>query len=380
MSRAAEAVIDLTALTANLERVRRQAPGQRIAAVIKANGYGHGMLRVARALQQADAFAVASIDEALDLRLAGIDKPIILLEGFFTVEELALIQRHRLTIVLHHEEQLRTLESLAVGPQLDAAIPLSVWLKLDTGMHRLGFPPSRTAALVERLCDCRLVERSSLVLMTHLANADDRRDPLTAQQADVFTDAVTRLDATMGAGCSVANSAGILGWPQTLSNGAGPSWVRPGIMLYGVSPFLDSSAAEHDLRPVMTLKSRLIAIQERQAGDAVGYGSSWRCPEDMRVGVVAIGYGDGYPRAAGNGTPVLLNGRRVPLAGRVSMDMLTVDLRGQDMASIGDEVILWGDGLPVEEIATCAGTIAYELLCRVTHRVRFNEYRPGGVE
>jgi alanine racemase len=374
MSRAAEAVIDLMALSANLDRVRRHAPGKRIAAVIKANGYGHGMLRVARVLQQADAFAVASIDEALDLRLAGIDKPIILLEGFFTVEELALIQRHRLTIVLHHEEQLRTLESLAVGPQLDAGIPLTVWLKLDTGMHRLGFEPSRTATLVERLYDCRLVDRSSIVLMTHLASADDRRDPMTEHQAATFEDAVARVDKGAAAGRSIASSAGILGWPQTLMDGTGPGWVRPGIMLYGVSPFVDTTAADHDLRPVMTLRSRLIAIRELKAGDTVGYGASWRCPEDMRVGVVAIGYGDGYPRAAGSGTPVLLNGHRVPLVGRVSMDMLAVDLREQAAAAIGDEVVLWGDGLPVEEVAACAGTIAYELLCRVTHRVRFNEH------
>jgi len=374
MSRAAEAVIDLTALSANLEQVRRHVPGSHIAAVIKANGYGHGMLRVARALQQVDAFAVASIDEALDLRLAGIERPIVLLEGFFSVDELALIQRHRFTIVIHHEEQLRTLESLTVGSQLDADIPLSIWLKLDTGMHRLGFRPSRTADLVKRLRRCRLVDRE-LVLMTHLANADDRHDPMTERQLASFTDAVATLDDPAGIDFSIANSAGVLGWPQMSGLGTGPGWVRPGIMLYGVSPFLGTTAADDGLRPVMTLKSQLIAIQELKAGDAVGYGGSWRCPEDMRVGIVAIGYGDGYPRAAGNGTPVLLNGRRVPLVGRVSMDMISIDLRGQEAVAIGDEVILWGDGLPVEEIATCAGTIAYELLCGVTHRVRFHEYR-----
>ena len=373
MSRAAEAVIDLTALSANLEQVRRHAPGSHIAAVIKANGYGHGMMRVARALQQVDAFAVASIDEALDLRLAGIDRPIVLLEGFFSVDELALIQRHQLTIVIHHEEQLRILESTAVGPQLDADIPLSVWLKLDTGMHRLGFPPSRVVGLVERLRQCSLVDRS-LVLMTHLANADDRRDPLTERQIAAFNEAVATLEDPAGMDFSLANSGGVLGWSQLTGVAKEPGWVRPGIMLYGVSPFVDTTGADHGLRPVMTLKSQLIAIQDLKAGDAVGYGGHWRCPEDMRVGVVAIGYGDGYPWAAGNGTPVLLNGRRVPLVGRVSMDMITVDLRGHE-AAIGDEVILWGDGLPVEEIAACVGTIAYELLCGVTHRVRFNETR-----
>jgi alanine racemase len=374
MSRAAEAVIDLTALTANLEQVRRHVPGSHISAVIKANGYGHGMLRVARALQQVDAFAVASIDEALDLRLAGIDRPIVLLEGFFTVDELALIQRHRLTIVVHHEEQLRTLESITVGPQLEADTPLSVWLKLDTGMHRLGFPPSLTASLVERLQRCPLVD-PALVLMTHLANADDRRDSLTERQIAWFNDAVAGLDDTDGMDFSIANSAAVLGWSRQTRVGTGPAWVRPGIMLYGVSPFVDTTAADHDLRPVMTLKSRLIAIRELKAGDAIGYGGTWYCPEDMRVGVVAIGYGDGYPRAAGNGTPVLLNGRRAPLVGRVSMDMITIDLRGHEKAAIGDEVILWGNGLPVEEIAACVGTIAYELLCGVTHRVRFSEFR-----
>lgn len=374
MSRAAEAVIDLTALTANLAQVRRHVPDSHIAAVIKANGYGHGMLRVARALTQVDAFAVASIDEALDLRMAGIDQPIVLLEGFFTIDELALIQRQRLTIVLHHEEQLNILESLAGDGQLDAEIPLSVWLKLDTGMHRLGFPPARTAAIVERLRQCKLVDRS-LVLMTHLANADDRRDPLTEQQIDNFRTAIAMLDDSAGVDFSIANSAGLLGWPQSTGVANGAGWVRPGIMLYGASPFVDSTAAAEGLRPVMTLKSRLIAIQQRRAGDAIGYGGQWRCPEDMRVGVVAIGYGDGYPRAAGNGTPVLLRGRRAPLVGRVSMDMLTIDLRSHADAGIGDEVILWGNGLPVEEIAACAGTIAYDLLCGVTHRVRFSEQR-----
>jgi alanine racemase len=374
MSRAAEAVIDLAALSANLEVVRRHAQGCRIAAVIKANAYGHGMLRVARALRQADAFAVASIDEAVDLRLAGIEQPIILLEGFFSAEELLLIQHHRLTIVLHHQDQLQTLEDFISNRQLDTASPLSVWLKLDTGMHRLGFDPQRTVELVKRLQGCPLVNEN-LVLMTHLANADDRHDALTQQQIALFNNSVAALGDGQRINCSIANSAGILGWADSAISSAS-DWVRPGIMLYGASPFSDTHAADHDLRPVMTLKSRLIAIQTLKAGTAVGYGGHWQCPEDMRIGVVAIGYGDGYPRAAGNGTPVLLNGKRVSLIGRVSMDMIMIDLRGQDAAAIGDEVILWGEGLPVEEIAASAGTIAYELLCSVTHRVRFSE-RPG---
>ena len=357
MTRAAEALINLQALSHNYQRVRQSAPDSRIVAVIKANGYGHGMIRVAKVLDQADAFAVASLDEALGLRRAGIRQPLLLLSGIGDQEELELSCQHDLSLVVHCEDQLQMLETMPT------ASPRPVWLKIDTGMHRLGFRPELAASCFTRLRGCRSSVKS-IMLMTHLANADVRSDDTTSRQAETFYAAVQGLDADH----SMANSAGILGWPQTHFHDH-PSWVRPGIMLYGVSPFHDSTAVDQDLRPVMTLRSRLLAINACRKGDAIGYGGTWVCPEDMPVGVVAIGYGDGYPRHARAGTPVLVEDRRVPLIGRVSMDMIAVDLRHHARARPGAQVVLWGDGLPIEDVARDAGTIAYELLCHVSPRV-----------
>lgn len=348
--------IDLTALRHNLQRVRQAAPGCRVMAAVKANGYGHGLVRVAQALSDSDSFGVACINEALELRTAGISAPITLLEGFFHPDELPLIEQHRLDLLLHHPDQIAALE------QATFANSIRVWLKIDTGMHRLGFAPQSVASQWQRL------EQHPGLLplgqMTHLACADEPQHPATNEQLQRFRQATDGLPGER----AIANSAGVLGWPETHAD-----WVRPGIMLYGVSPFVGGRAAEHDLKPVMTLSSELIAVNELKKGDAVGYGGTWICPEAMPVGVVAVGYGDGYPRHASHGTPVLLNGRRVPLIGRVSMDMICVDLRSQPEARIGDPVVLWGEGLPVEEIAEAAGTIAYELLCGVTQRVALVE-------
>lgn len=353
MTRATRATIDLRALQHNLTIARQHAPGSRLMAIIKANGYGHGLVEVAQALSDAEAFGVACVDEAISLREAGIAQPIVLLEGFVQADELRLIDGFQLQPVIHHRQQLEILER-AGGP------PLTVWLKVDTGMHRLGFTAEEAAAILTRLLQCDRV--GEVRLMTHLANADDREDDFTFEQIRRFK---TLADLAVD-GRSIANSAGLLGWPQSESD-----WARPGIMLYGVSPFINSQGGQHDLRPVMTLRSQLIAVNHYQKGDPVGYGGTWKCPEPMPVGVVAIGYGDGYPRHAPSGTPVLLHGKRVPIVGRVSMDMLCLDLRECPKAAIGDEVVLWGEGLPVEEIAEAAGTIAYELLCKVTSRVRF---------
>jgi len=238
-------------------------------------------------------------------------------------------------------------------------IPVVAWLKIDTGMHRLGFAPEAAAAAYARLRDCRAVAGPPR-LMTHLANADDRADAYTEDQLARFDTATADLTGPR----SIANSAGLLGW-----SAAQRDWVRPGIMLYGVSPFSDTEAGALGLRPVMTLHSELIAVNHYRRGDAIGYGGTWACPEDMPVGVVGIGYGDGYPRHAVSGTPVLLNGRTVELVGRVSMDMICVDLRTQPRARVGDPVVLWGQGLPVEVVADHASTIGYELLCSVTQRV-----------
>jgi len=357
MTQAAQAAIDLHALHQNLRRVREAAPAARVMAVIKANGYGHGMLRVAHALSDADAFAVARIEEGIALREAGMVQPITLLEGFLDAAELEAICHHGLGVVVHHEAQVEILERTVL------ARPIEAWLKVDTGMHRLGFAPDLAVAMWRRLHACPAVA-VPLRLMTHLANADDRDDPFTQRQLESFAAALGGIDGER----SIANSAAILAWPE-----AQGEWVRPGIMLYGVSPFLNGRAQQDGLRPVMTLRSRLIAVRRLSKGDAVGYGSTWVCPEDMPMGVVAVGYGDGYPRHAGSGTPVLINGRRVSLVGRVSMDMICVDLRGAPEAAIGDEAVLWGEGLPVEEIAEHASTIPYELLCAVSQRVEFVE-------
>ncbi|HKK06496.1 MAG TPA: alanine racemase [Gammaproteobacteria bacterium] len=357
MTRATRAVIDLAALQHNLRQARAAAPGARVMAIVKANAYGHGLEHVADALAQGeqgcDSFGVACLDEALALRAAGIDRPIVLLEGFTTAGDIELLRRHRLETVVHHEAQLAMLEHAPPGA------PIVVWLKVDTGMHRLGFAPEAAAAAYSRLKDCRAVAGPPR-LMTHLANADDRTDACTANQLTRFDEATAKLTGPR----SIANSAGLLGWSE-----AQREWVRPGIMLYGVSPFCDATAAELGLRPVMTLHSELIAVNHYRRGDAIGYGGTWVCPEDMPVGVIGIGYGDGYPRHAVSGTPVLVNGRAVQLVGRVSMDMICVDLRTQPRARVGDPVVLWGQGLPVEVVADHASTIGYELLCSVTQRV-----------
>ena len=351
--RGTRAVIDLAALRHNLRCAQDAAPGRRVLAAIKADGYGHGLVRAARALEAADALGVACLQEALELRDAGIRAPIVLLEGFFHRDELPAVVEHGLEVVVHHPHQLEALEAN------DAARPIPVWLKVDTGMHRLGFPADAAAEVWQRLTACRAA--APLGAMTHLANADDLDDPTTETQLARFAQAVA---CCPGAERSVANSAGVLGWPASHSD-----WVRPGIMLYGISPFPGRDGTAEGLRPAMTLHSQLMAVNRLAAGARVGYGGTWTAPEAMPVGVVAAGYGDGYPRHLPSGAPVLVNGRRVPLIGRVSMDMATVDLRGQPEARVGDPVVLWGDGLPVEEVAEWAGTIAYELVCGVTQRV-----------
>lgn len=360
MTRPTQALINTAALRHNLERVREAAPQSLVMAVIKANGYGHGIVKVAEALQDADGFAVASLDEAQLLRSSGIRKPIVLLEGMFEANELERIRMHMLQPVIHAAYQLDMLDELAANNPLGSK--LTVWLKIDTGMHRLGFLPEQVNDVLQRLKANRTI--TEVIMMTHLANADDKSDDTTARQLACFKK-IRQADLKS----SIANSAGILQWPESHTD-----YVRPGIMLYGVSPFTDgSSGKDYQLQPVMTLCSRLISVNRFGKGDRIGYGGEWTCAKDTIVGVVAIGYGDGYPRHAPSGTPVLINGQRASLIGRVSMDMITVDLSQQPGAKAGDEVILWGEGLPVEEVAASAATIAYDLLCGVTSRVQFVE-------
>jgi alanine racemase len=350
------ATIDLGAIQHNLAQVRRHAPQSKVMAAVKARAYGHGAVQVARALEavKVDAFAVASIEEAVQLRQANISTPITLLEGVLSAEEAALAVREQLSIVVHADWQLDLLEALPQGSVV------SFWLKLDSGMHRLGFPLDDVPKLVEVLK--RHPGWNFLGWMTHLACADETGNPATQQQIARFNSALEGLPGAR----SIANSAGLLAWPEARAD-----WVRPGLMLYGASPFSDRSAAQLELKAAMTLESRLIAIHEYAAGEAIGYGQTYRCPERMPVGVVAIGYADGAHRSLPNGTPVLVNGASVSIAGRVSMDMITLDLRNAPGAKVGDSVRLWGEGLPVESIARHAGTLAYELFCGLTQRVQF---------
>lgn len=356
-SRRPQASIDLAALAHNYSRVKQLAPHSKVLAVLKANAYGHGMLAVAQALKQADALGVARLDEALALRAGGIARPIVLLEGFFHPDELAQIVASNLQLVIHHREQAEAL----LAAQLDA--PVRVWLKIDTGMHRLGIYPHEVAELYQRLSQSPNVQ-GPLRLMSHFASSDELDKPSTANQLALFNE----LTQGLAGEHSLANSAAVLNWPQSHGD-----WVRPGLMLYGVSPMADAVGKDHGLQPVMTLSSSVIAVREVKAGDAVGYGGSWIAAHNTRLAVVAIGYGDGYPRAAGNNAEVLINGKRFPVVGRVSMDMITVDI-GTEPVLVGDKVILWGADLPVERLARCIDTIPYELLCNITSRVQFTYY------
>lgn len=354
MTRPTRAIVDAQALQHNLAEVRRRAPRANVMAIVKANGYGHGLVWVAQTLaNSADAFGVASMEEGLVLREEGITKPICLLEGFFDPDELALLAQHDLAPVIHHESQVRALET--------ARLPrgLSVWIKIDTGMHRLGFAPAAFRDVLGRLKSTTAVR--TVRVLSHFASADDpASSAVTQAQIDTFNATVAGANLER----SLANSAGIVAWPASHLD-----WVRPGIMLYGGDPQVGSAAKTFNLRPVMTLTTSLISIAQRKKGDPIGYGPEYRCPDDMPVGVAAIGYGDGYPRRMPAGTPLLLNGKRVPIVGRVSMDMLTLDLRSQPHAKIGDPVVLWGADLPADEVAARAGTISYELFCHVAKRI-----------
>lgn len=365
------ASINLSSLKANLSVARSAAPHSSVVAVIKADAYGHGMIPAAHALspelKQDDCFGVATIEEALTLRRAGIGKSILLLEGCLSEQELALALEHQLHCVIHSLYQLEMLvQYFQANP--DTA-PLKVWLKADTGMHRLGLNKVEFAQCWNELKDRQYV--TELVFMTHLACADDVASAMTDGQVALLKTFIADLDApSQSVRLSIAASGGILNWPDTHFD-----FVRPGIMLYGGSSKIGEYGQSKGLRPVMTLKARLIAIKSVAAGESVGYGATYTCQRDSCVGIVSIGYGDGYPRHAPSGTPVLLKtasgSTRVSTVGRVSMDMIAIDLSDCEGARIGDEVTLWGEGLPADEIAALCGTISYELFCQVTARVHF---------
>jgi alanine racemase len=351
------ATIDTGALKHNLGRVRTWAPRSRVMAVIKANAYGHGLVAVARALEGADSFAVARVDEGLTLRSAGIQKRTVLLEGVFDRTQLDAAAQAGFELVVHTREQIDLLREAGAGQ------PFTVWLKLDSGMNRLGFKGDEFAAARARLSEMSRV-RSPVNLFTHLASADDPEQPATNEQLGRFAEATHALPGER----SIANSAAMMSFPQAQAD-----WVRPGLLLYGVSPFGGSIGADFGLKPAMTLQSHIITVKELVAGERVGYGGNWTATRATRLAVAAVGYGDGYPRNLGSGSPVLVNGRRAPLAGRVSMDMIGIDVTDlPEPPKLGDPVILWGAGLPVEEIAVWADTIPYELLCGISQRVAVN--------
>lgn len=349
MARPILAHIDLSALENNLQ-VARRATSARIMSVIKADGYGHGLRRAAEALAATDGYALLDIQDAVSLREAGYRQVILLLEGFFGAEELSVVAEYDLACVIHSAEQIALLDAYPGNRKLD------VWLKVNSGMNRLGFAPQQVAQAMEQLRRHRAVR--DITLMTHFANADEARG--IAEPLALFND----LAAPLRVARSLANSAALLRYPATHAD-----WVRPGIMLYGASPFVDASAQQLGLRPAMTLSSRIIATQELRAGDEVGYGALFLAEHTMRIGIVACGYADGYPRNAPNGTPILVDGQRSKTLGRVSMDMLFVDLSGLPQADVGSRVVLWGEGLPIEEVARAAGTVSYELMCGLTPRV-----------
>ncbi|WP_414154571.1 alanine racemase [Pseudomonas sp. BNK-43-a] len=354
--RPARALIDLQALRHNY-RLARELSGAKALAVVKADAYGHGAVRCALALEtEADGFAVACIEEALELRAAGIKAPVLLLEGFFEASELALIAEHDLWCVVHSLWQLEAIEQTAVRK------PLNIWLKLDSGMHRVGLHPKDYHEAYQRLLASGKVAR--IVLMTHFARADELDASTTEQQVAVFQAARQGLAAE----CSLRNSPGVLGWPQVPSD-----WVRPGIMLYGATPFEVEQAAAARLQPVMTLQSRIISVRELPTGESVGYGAKFTSPRPTRVGVVAMGYADGYPRHAPTGTPVVVAGKRTQLIGRVSMDMLCVDLTEVPEAGIGSPVELWGKQVLASDVAQQAGTIPYQIFCNL-RRVPLDYY------
>lgn len=339
-------------MQANLLRAQAAMPGARVWAVVKADAYGHGLLNAMRAFAAADGLSLVELDRAVRLREAGWQKPLMMMEGMFEPADLREMAAHTLQPVLHNDEQLAMLETYD-GPALD------VHLKINTGMNRLGFRPERARELFGRLRAMRAVRRISL--LTHFANAENPVAVLSAElQWQRFLEHCSGIDAEV----SLSNSAALLNKPSLRCD-----WVRPGVMLYGGSPG-GGTAAAFGLQSAMMLRSALISVQDLQPGDSVGYGSVFTADRAMRIGVVACGYADGYPRHAPTGTPVLVGGVRTRLLGRVSMDMLCIDLTPLPGAQVGTPVVLWGEGLPIDEVAEAAGTISYELMCAIAPRVR----------
>lgn len=345
--------ISSSALRHNLSRVRVYSPESKIMGVVKANGYGHGLVRVARILQQSDidALAVATVDEAVELRDSGITCPICVLSGFCDVEQVSVVKAKKIDCVVYCGEQIRYFGTSRPSGNV------GIWIKVDTGMNRLGFPVHQLPRVLEEIKALAFLEPRGI--MSHFACADELDSNYTIKQTDLFVQHTqfSNIDR------SIANSAGIISWPDSHLE-----WVRPGIMLYGISPFPGMSAKTHDLRPVMELFSTVLAVKQLRSGQRVGYGQTWTCNEDTRIGIVGCGYGDGYFRALSSRAQVLIEGRRADVVGRVSMDSLAINLNGHRNVGVGSEVKLLGEGLSAEDLAAAAGTIPYEILTSVISR------------
>ena len=354
MPRPIRAAISASALAHNLAVARKHAGNAKIWAVIKANAYGHGLERAARAMQAADGFAVLDFQEAARLRVAGVTKPILMLEGVFKPIDVPLLHKYALTPVIHNAAQVDMLRTAELEGKID------IYVKINSGMNRLGFTSESLGASYQALRENPRVK--SITLMTHFADADGATG--VKAQLEWFGEMTKSFPHKR----SLANSAALLKFPEALGE-----WVRPGIMLYGCSPFADRPAGTFDLKPAMTLTSELIATQHLQSGERVGYGFSYEAAAELDIGIVACGYADGYPRHAPVGTPILVNGIRTRIVGRVSMDMIMVDLSGIADAGVGTPVTLWGEGLPADEVAAAAGTLSYELLCALAPRVPVTE-------
>ena len=371
------ATINSAALRHNIRLIKSFAPNQKLLAMIKANAYGQGLLPAAHILaDQVDGFGVARLREALEIQETGYTGKILLVEGFFDREELLKTLSRRFDSVIHCYEQLELLEQVAKEWEEEQQkgfwkrktkiyFPINVWLKIDTGMHRLGVHPEQVDEFYQRLKKCPLVESISFV--SHFSRADELDCGYTEKQISTFEQAT---QAYPKHARSISASSGILYWKQ-----AHYDWVRPGIIMHGISPHYDP-ITHLGFQPVMTLSSSLIAVRTHKAGEPVGYGGTWVSQKETKLGVIAMGYGDGYPRNAPEGTPVLINGRKVPIVGRVSMDMLTVDLGTNSQDKVGDEAIFWGKDLLIEEVAKHIGVISYELITKLTPRVIF-EYKGG---
>jgi len=355
MKRSSRITIHPEALQHNLKRAKQIAPKSKALAVIKADAYGHDAIATAGILHEiADGFAVSCIPEAIELREASISKPITILQGHQSVDDLRAAAHYKLRLTVHNDRQLSLLDQYSHNHVFDLN------LKIDTGMHRLGFQPERTAGLFQRLSKHSRINHDSLILMTHFSCADELDNKTTKQQLACLKKAEESISSSKPITKSSANSAGILGWQDSHAD-----WIRPGIMLYGSSPFANSHRDEHELKAAMTLHAPIIAIHDLKQDDSIGYGASWKCPEDMTVAVIACGYADGYPRHAKSGTPVWINGEIAQLVGRVSMDMIVIniDFIEKGLIQVGDLAELWRENLSVDSVAQYAETISYELLC-----------------